>query len=153
MYDSIIFDLDGTLWDSTVQVAESWNQSLQRMGIVSPVYAAEDVAGIMGMTEKQIADKLFKPLVGDDAERVCGICLSDEVKHIAVYGGRLYEGVKELLEALAPRKLCIVSNCQAGYIEAFLKFTGLGEKFADFECIGNSGLSKSENIQIGRAHV
>lgn len=148
VYESVIFDLDGTLWDSTAQVAESWNLSLRRMGVEKPEFDAGDIAGIMGMTEAQIADKLFRPSFGEEAERVCALCLAEEVEYIAQYGGRLYDGVTELLTGLGDRKLCIVSNCQAGYIEAFLKFTGFSARFTDFECIGNSGLSKDENIRL-----
>jgi len=147
-YDSLIFDLDGTLWDSTAQVAESWNTSLRRMAYDEPQLEAADIAGIMGMTENQIAEKIFRPYFGENSERVCGICLREEVEYIAVHGGRMYDGVKGLLHAHAPRKLCIVSNCQAGYIEAFLSYSGLAGIFTDFECIGNSGLSKAENIRL-----
>ena len=45
-------------------------------------------------------------------------------------------------------KLFIVSNCQSGYIEAFLKNTGLGEYFADYTCPGDTGKLKGENIRI-----
>jgi len=147
-YDSFIFDLDGTLWDSTAQVAESWNMSLRRMGYTGAALSAEDIAGIMGMTEAQIVEKIFRFRFGAEAERVCGICLAEEVGYIAAHGGRIYEGVREMLAALTPGKPYIVSNCQAGYIEAFLSFSGLTEVFADFECIGNSGLSKAENIRL-----
>ena len=44
--------------------------------------------------------------------------------------------------------VCIVSNCQKGYIELFLKKTGLENAITDFECFGNTGLSKGENIRL-----
>ena len=42
----------------------------------------------------------------------------------------------------------MVSNCQAGYIEAFYKGTGLGGYFKDFESAGNTGLPKWDNIAL-----
>jgi hypothetical protein len=43
--------------------------------------------------------------------------------------------------------LFIVSNCQAGYIEIFLRHSGLGALFTDFECWGNSGRPKADNLR------
>ena len=43
--------------------------------------------------------------------------------------------------------LYIVSNCQSGYIEAFLEHYGFGHYFEDIECFGNNGLQKGENIR------
>ena len=42
----------------------------------------------------------------------------------------------------------IVSNSQAGYIEAFLKNTGLGEYFVDHVCFGDTEIPKGENIRL-----
>jgi len=148
MFDSVIFDLDGTLWDSTETVAESWNMSLRRRGFSAPHITGADVAGIMGMTEREIAEKIFAPFFGAEAGEVCTLCLREEVEYIAIHGGRLYPGIEDMLKALAPLPLFIVSNCQTGYIEAFLHYTGFGKYIRDFECIGRSGLSKAENIAL-----
>ena len=40
----------------------------------------------------------------------------------------------------------IVSNCQAGYIETFRGWNGMATHFRDFECGGNTGLSKAGNL-------
>ena len=51
----------------------------------------------------------------------------------------IYEGLEETIRELSGRyQLMIVSNSQAGYIEAFLKNTGLGEYFADHVCFGDT---------------
>ena len=44
--------------------------------------------------------------------------------------------------------LMIVSNCQSGYIETCLGWTGLGPHFVDFECWGNTGDTKAENLRL-----
>ena len=44
--------------------------------------------------------------------------------------------------------LFIVSNCQAGYIEAFLKVTDLGKYVTDFENPGRTGKPKADNIRL-----
>ena len=147
LYDSVIFDLDGTLWDSCQSVAESWKDTLAKRhgGLFAP--GVEDIQSIMGMTEEQIAEKLFSAY-GPAALAVCQDCIRRENAYIAAHGARLYPGVEELLRTLSlSRGLYIVSNCQQGYIECFLKYTGFAGFFRDYECSGNTGLNKAENIQ------
>ena len=49
----------------------------------------------------------------------------------------LFDGVKETILTLSQNyAVCIVSNCQKGYIELFLKKTGLENAITDFECFG-----------------
>jgi phosphoglycolate phosphatase len=63
-------------------------------------------------------------------------------------GGRLYENVGAVLSRLGEKfRLFIVSNCQCGYIETFLKITGFAPHFDDFECWGNTGETKSMNLR------
>ena len=45
-------------------------------------------------------------------------------------------------------KLFIVSNCIDGYIESFLRTSGLSNYFLDFECNGRTKLRKGENIEL-----
>lgn len=44
--------------------------------------------------------------------------------------------------------LYIVSNCQTGYIEAFLDFFGFRHYIKDMECYGNTGKNKGYNIRL-----
>ncbi len=72
-----------------------------------------------------------------------------ECKQLAELGGRLYDNVEEVLKVLSSKyKLCIVSNCQSGYIEAFFEYHKLDKYFIDYENPGRTGLSKGENIKL-----
>ena len=42
MKQGIIFDMDGTLWDSTVGVAESWNEILKQEKVNRTPLTVED---------------------------------------------------------------------------------------------------------------
>lgn len=146
--DGVIFDLDGTLWDSCRSVAASWAETLAKNHGALYMPTEEDVRSIMGMTEAQIAETLFSAY-GEQALAVCRDCLEHEPAYISVHGGRLYPGVEELFQALEGTcGLYIVSNCQQGYIECFLEYTGFGKYIRDYECSGSTGLSKAENIRL-----
>ena len=45
-------------------------------------------------------------------------------------------------------KVCIVSNCQAGYIEQTMRLLGITDCITDFECPGYTNLPKGENCKL-----
>ena len=62
--DSIIFDLDGTLWDPRDVVVGAWNTALKNEGIEHEV-TKEDLKNVMGLQQKDINDKLFPHVPND----------------------------------------------------------------------------------------
>lgn len=151
MIDGIIFDLDGTLWDSCRVVSESWSLTLRTLGIAERGPGPQEVKGIMGMTADEIAKTLFSRY-GERAGEICRACIHGENAYIARHGGDLYPGVPEMLETLSERlPLFIVSNCLEGYIECFLESSGLGPLFRDFASEGATGLLKAGNIALIKA--
>ena len=147
-YDSIIFDLDGTLWDSTETIAIAWQQALEAFGMDGRSINSETVRGLAGMPYNAIYDKLFPELKGEKREQLQKLCASKELEVLQQLGGKLYPEVKETLSHLATKyKLAIVSNCQSGYIETFLDHHQLHPYFIDHECYGNKGISKGDNIR------
>lgn len=144
----LIFDLDGTLWDSTEVVARAWNSARDEAGLPFADLCAADIASIMGLTHEQIRERLFPELDRELWNEFSQLAYAREEDFLRQRGALLYPGVLEGLKSLAPRHpLGIVSNCQKGYIEVFLEWTGLGGLFQDWECHGQTGLSKGENIR------
>lgn len=145
----VIFDLDGTLWDSGDSVGESWNIVIQRAGYDLTV-TADDLRRNMGKTMNEIADDLFGFLPEEERYALARRCEVFENAYITEHGGRLFEGVRETLKELydAGVKMSIVSNCQEGYIPAFLTSMDMHRYFVDYEEWGRSGLLKADNIRL-----
>lgn len=145
--NSLIFDIDGTLWDSCEAVRASWQLSLRRRYGCFGSPSLEQVRSIMGMTPDEIAAKLFSRF-GNRAREVFDALSEDECVYLAEHGAEVYPGVLETLRALSEtRRLFLVSNCQAGYIEAFLHFCGLEGVIEAHVCAGVTGLDKGENLR------
>jgi phosphoglycolate phosphatase len=147
-FDSIIFDLDGTLWDSTGNVALAWQEAIAQVDYVDEVMTREKVRSITGMAYNVIFDTLFPYLDVEKREELKALCAKSELDILHVKGGDLYPGLEETLHYLSNKyKLYIVSNCQSGYIEVFLNLSQMGHYFLGHQCYGTKGNPKAENIK------
>ncbi|MCB2298176.1 HAD family hydrolase [Clostridium tagluense] len=147
--DSIIFDLDGTLWDSTDTVLKAWDMVCQNNKEIRSPITREVMQSIMGLQVKQIGAKLFPYLEEAGQTKILQLCCEEERKLLLKEGGMLYKDLESILQTLSKSySLFIVSNCQCGYIEVFLEYHKLGKYFKDFECAGNLSLVKGENIKV-----
>ncbi len=151
MIDSIIFDMDGTLWDSTPEVAIAYNKVVkEKYPEITDMVTVEKLKGLFGLPLDVIGVKLFQSIPEDQARKVIVECCDYEEIYLAEHGAYLYEGLEETLKELAKKyKLFIVSNCQDGYIQCFFKaYPHLEQYFHDFECHGGTGLPKADNIKL-----
>ncbi len=147
MKKGVIFDMDGTLWDSTEIVAKSWTDAVRQCGIADKTITPDDMRSVMGLTMDKIAAILFSDI--ENQTKLLDYCYKVENEYIIKFGGVLYPDLEETWSKLKDNgyHLYIVSNCQKGYIEAFLEHYGFGSYFEDIECFGNNGLKKGENIK------
>lgn len=145
----IIFDMDGTLWDSADNVATSWNIAMEKFGYERAPINEADMQSVMGKTMDKIAEILFPNVVGEERDALLKLACKEENDYLRAHGGVLYPEIRSTMEELKKDyRLFIVSNCQAGYIEAFLDFYQFHDLVEDIECYGNNDLPKAENIKL-----
>lgn len=154
MKKGVIFDLDGTMWDACAAIADSWNEYLTKVRTDLKEYhlsvTPADVRNMCGRTMDVFGDMLFPEVPGAEARRRLGEeCCAYEVEYLKHSGGALYPGLIETLKKLREKyTLYIVSNCQVGYIEDFLVWSGTEELFEDTEDYGTTLQPKEENIRL-----
>ena len=148
-YDSVLFDLDGTLWDATQAISYSWAKALEGEPDIPAPPTTGELEQVMGMTAEDLTAALFPHLSLERRMELFDKCCQVECEYLTAHGGRLYPGILEVLETLSQKvPLCIVSNCNIEYIPSFLAGHRLHAYFKDWECIGRTGLPKGENIRL-----
>ena len=147
MKTGIIFDMDGTLWNSAKQVAESWSTvTVDKLG---KGVTEEDMYRVMGMPMDKLAKTLFPDHELSELLPLMKISGQIENEYLKEHGAELYPKLEETLQILSERyPLYIVSNCQEGYIEAFLEHYHFRKYFKDHVCYGENEKQKSENIAL-----
>jgi phosphoglycolate phosphatase len=149
-YDSIIFDLDGTLWNATENIMNAWNEILEKHPEVNrEKLKMSEMRACMGLVMYDIAEKLMPDLEKKSRNLLMDEMCAHENEYLAQHGGTLFPDLEKTLGKLQKKyKLYIVSNCQDGYIEAFLSAHRLSKYFSDTECWGRTRKTKGESNKI-----
>ena len=144
---NIIFDLDGTLWDSREQVILAWKNVLPTEITVN--LNKNNLNELMGKTNNEYIKILFPNYDENKANILMKQCEIEEVNYLNQNGALIYKNCLKTIEKLTNNyNLFIVSNCQTGYIESFINYYKLHNYFKDIECNGNTGFTKEFNIKL-----
>ena len=147
--DAIIFDLDGTLWNTVDSCLKATSLVKEEHKDITRDVTREQIESAMGKTSDEIINIYYGYLPREKGEEYANEAFSKNVENLLKEGGRLYPNTRETIMKLSKKyKLFIVSNCVKGYIESFLNTSGLKDYFDDYESYGNTLLSKGENIKL-----
>ncbi|MBF9254101.1 HAD family hydrolase [Pontibacter sp. 172403-2] len=145
--DSLIFDLDGTLWNASAVVAKGVQTATKEAGYTHKI-TADDISSLAGLPHDEVYRKLFPDLSNEQRAELMEKCAKAEIDFLEAEGGQLYDKLEETLRYLHGKyKLFIVSNCQDGYIEIFLHYHQLQRYFDGHACYGAAGKPKADNIK------
>ena len=148
-YESLIFDIDGTLWDSRALVAEGYNIQLKAEGLDHLCVTAEDLKPLFGKVMTEIADVILASIDPKDRYDLMERCMETENKYLFENECKIgYPGILETLRELAKHyRLFIVSNSQCGYPELCMDKLGLTPYIEGHMCFGDTGTSKGKTIR------
>ena len=146
--DSIIFDMDGTLWDATESYCEVWNVCSKDIGIDRKI-TTKELMQFMGYPLEDI----FKGLYGDTSNIDLPAYLAKiekcEQDLMPTLGGKLFEGVNEGIELLSKKyQLFLLSNCGIDGLDNFMNFSHTKPFIKDTVSFGNTGLDKTDNLNL-----
>ena len=148
-YESLIFDIDGTLWDSRALVAEGYNIQLKAEGLDHLCTNAEVLRPLFGKVMTEIGDVLFASIPLPERYALMERCMETENRYLYENECNIgYPGVKETIAELAKKyRLFIVSNSQCGYPELCMEKLGLTPYIQGHLCFGDTGTSKGKTIR------
>jgi phosphoglycolate phosphatase len=146
--DSLIFDMDGTLWDAVDTYAGSWNIIFKELGIDINV-TRERLAEMVGWEGRKVIGMLMPDFDDEKRQHIYGLVNEKRKQMIPVHGGFLYDGVKDGLKQLAGKyDLFILSNCAKGIIRLFIDWAGIDEHIKDEMAHGVNFMPKHHNIKL-----
>ena len=148
-YESLIFDIDGTLWDSRALVAEGYNIQLEKEGLSHLAVNAELFRPLFGKVMTELADIIFPSIPAPERYALMERCMDTENKYLKANPCRIgYPAVRETMETLSKtHRLFIVSNSQKGYPELCIEKLGLAPFIQGHLCFGDTGTSKGKTIR------
>ena len=78
--DGIIFDVDGTLWDSTAPVVKAWNNAITENSDLKADITDETLKSLFGKTMDEITLALMPTLSPEERTRIGYLCFDYENK-------------------------------------------------------------------------
>ncbi len=148
-FESLIFDIDGTLWDSRALVAQGYNLQLKDEGLERYSVDADILRPLFGKVMSAIADAIFPDLSPQVRYPLMERCMARENRYLEENECAIgYPGIVPALRELAKNhRIFIVSNSQRGYPELCITKLGLDDVITGHLCYGDTGTGKGATIR------
>lgn len=125
----VVFDLDGTLIDSARDLAGALNQTLDRLRPGTPALPLEDVRAMIGDGALKLITRALRAVGLPDPPQDALPVFLECYRARLLEETRLYPGVAEVLEALASRRLAVLTNKPGDLSRAILEGLGVAQRF------------------------
>jgi phosphoglycolate phosphatase len=126
----LVFDLDGTLVDSSRDLASATNAALQRFAPGAPAIPLEVVIGFVGEGARLLVERALRHAgierALDDVLPVFFECYGERLLETT----RLYDGIVEALDAVAAHDLAVLTNKPGPFSRRILDGLGVASLFA-----------------------
>lgn len=107
--DSIIFDVDGTLWDSADSVAAAWNLAIKKFSSLDITLDREILGSVFGKTMTDIGDILFPSLSETEKDSLLSACCELENNYLKIIPESFMKESLTLLKSFLKNTLFLLS--------------------------------------------
>ena len=147
MKNSIIFDLDGTLWEVIESTYKSANEIAYKHGLKE--ISKDTICKVFGLNKEGAAKLYFPYLELSESTKLIDEIAVINIENLMSSGGNVYPNVTEVLDNLVDKyDLYIVSNtAETNYIKAFLKAADSERVFKDYIAASSLNISKADAIK------
>jgi len=146
--DSLIFDMDGTLWDAADTYTESWNLMFKKLNI-DRVMQREQLLERIGWEGNKVIAAVLPEFDEQTRKEIYKDVNGLRLQLLPQNGGILYDGVIDGLRELSSKyQLFIVSNCAKGIIRVFIDWADIDDYITDEIAYGVNSKPKHHNIKL-----
>jgi phosphoglycolate phosphatase len=121
----ILYDLDGTLVDTRVDLANAVNQTLSELGL--PNRPDTELYGYIGHGVRMLLARAVGAMEGEVLENALTVFRGHYLAHLTDHS-RPYPGVDEALSTFADRHQAVLTNKAMAYTEPLLRGLGITER-------------------------
>jgi phosphoglycolate phosphatase len=146
--DSLIFDMDGTLWDAADTYTESWNLMFKKLNI-DRIMLREELLERIGWEGRRVMQDVLPEFDEEQRKQIYDDVNGIRRQLLPQSGGILYDGVLDGLKQLATKyQLFILSNCAKGIIRLFIDWADIDDYITDEIAYGVNFMPKHYNIKL-----
>ncbi|MBL0389448.1 HAD family hydrolase [Tumebacillus sp. ITR2] len=144
--DAMIFDVDGTLFQTEKVALPAFRQTFEKLRRPAPT--DEQILNVFGMTIPEVWETLLPDASMDERDKANELLAQAEMELMQKGTGALYPAVKKTLHTLreAGVKLFTASNGEMRYVETVIETQGLTPLFDKLYCAGAYKTEKKEEL-------